>query len=118
MITKDLGAERETSKALNSPAAVRMLRQVTIERVREEVEKMVAHDTLKALQTFRCMNVLLLESIFRDGLRLSATLKHTPTRIPISTLEEPAWEPTEGSSRDALQERIEIANMEIDWECQ
>jgi tRNA nucleotidyltransferase/poly(A) polymerase len=74
-ITKRLRVDPTTLDALHSPEAADMLSCVSIERVREEIEKMFAFDTKQALILFSCLPTLTVEAIFRGGLRLSATLK-------------------------------------------
>lgn len=74
-ITKGFEAVPETWKALTSEEAAKMLDCVSVERKREEVEKMFAHDTLSALSLFRLLPMATQLAIFKGGLRLSATLK-------------------------------------------
>lgn len=74
-ITKGLVPTPETWEALTSPEAARMLSCVSVERRREEVEKMFAHNTPDALTLFGELSPDTWEAIFRGGLRLSATLK-------------------------------------------
>lgn len=74
-ITKNLSLECDTEQALYSVLAATMLNCVSIERIREELEKMLAHDTLLSLTVLAGLPQYLLEAIFRSGLRLSASLK-------------------------------------------
>jgi tRNA nucleotidyltransferase (CCA-adding enzyme) len=74
-ITKGFRIESATSTALCSGEAAQMVRCVSIERIREEIEKMVAHDTAKSILSFASLPDYLFKSIFRNNLRLSATLK-------------------------------------------
>ena len=74
-ITKGLKPTPETVAALRSDLAADMLQAVSVERIREELEKMLHHDTLRTLSTLTGMGWRMREAIFRDGLRLSATLK-------------------------------------------
>jgi tRNA nucleotidyltransferase/poly(A) polymerase len=74
MVTKNLRPDGSTSMALHSNLAVEMLAAVSVERIREEVERMFAHDTLRTLSLVDGMSGELRRAIFRDGLRLSATL--------------------------------------------
>lgn len=60
--------------ALMSDVARGMLDQIPRERVQQEMDKMFAHDTLAALAVLDEFHMLR-EAIFKDGLRLSATLK-------------------------------------------
>lgn len=75
MITKNIFAHPDTDSALVSPLALEMLMKVSIERVREELEKMFAHDTVRSVKLLANYHPQLHESIFRDGLRLMPTLK-------------------------------------------
>lgn len=74
LITKGLQAETLTGEALASFDAHKMLKKVSIERVREELEKMFAFDTTLAMELLHSYPNLL-PCIFRDGLRLMPTLK-------------------------------------------
>lgn len=76
VVTKKLAMiHSETWLALRSPESAEMLSCVSIERAREEVEKMFAADTLGTLKLFSELPEYLVKAIFREGLRLSATLK-------------------------------------------
>lgn len=75
MVTKGFVAEAETWKVLVSPEAAEMLRCVSIERVREELEKMFKADTLESMGLLSALPEATTEAIFRDGLRLAPTLK-------------------------------------------
>ena len=69
--------ERETFQAINSNFAAEMLMKVSVERIREELEKMFSVDsigTMKLLFQVFSLNSLQ-DAIFRDGLRLQPTLK-------------------------------------------
>lgn len=71
-ITKGLVPTPETWAALTSLEAARMLSCVSVERRREEVEKMFAHSTPDALTLLGELSSDMWEAIFRGGLRLSA----------------------------------------------
>jgi tRNA nucleotidyltransferase (CCA-adding enzyme) len=75
MVTKGLTAEAATDTALRSSLAVEMLSCVSLERVREELEKMFVHDTLASLRLLSSLSQEMQEAIFRGNLRLSATMK-------------------------------------------
>lgn len=75
VITKAFLMEERTHEAVCSPEAAVMLECVSVERVREELEKMLAFDTLAALDLLAGTPAWTRRAIFRDGLRLSATLK-------------------------------------------
>lgn len=74
MVTKKVRPDHKTRSALQSELAAKMLLKVSIERVREELEKMFAHDTMASMGLLDSYPELL-EVIFRDGLRLMPTLK-------------------------------------------
>lgn len=74
LITKGLQAEAETQDALYSFDAHKMLMKVSVERVREELERMFAYDTIASMELLHGYPNLL-PAIFRDGLRLMPTLK-------------------------------------------
>jgi tRNA nucleotidyltransferase/poly(A) polymerase len=73
-ITKGLKAESATSAALRSDTAFRMLKMVSAERMREELEKMFKFDTLGTIALLGSIGRMN-SAIFRDGLRLAASLK-------------------------------------------
>jgi len=74
-ITKGFRLHSLTDAALRSTTAVAMLDRVSRERVQQEMEKMFKHDTLATLRLLASLDDMMRVSIFRDGLRLSATLK-------------------------------------------
>jgi tRNA nucleotidyltransferase (CCA-adding enzyme) len=79
-ITKGFMIEQETFRALNSDFAAEMLTKVSIERIREELEKMFFVDSVGTMKLFCQLfslrgNTILQDAIFRDGLRLMPTLK-------------------------------------------
>lgn len=75
MITKKLQPVKETYEALLSQEAAEMLACVSIDRVREELEKMLAFDTLQGVKLLVSLPDYTQKMIFREGLRLSPTLK-------------------------------------------
>lgn len=75
LITKDLKAEDVTHWAIRADFAAAMLACVSVERIRDELEKMFKHDTLKALHLMGSQSPTMLKAIFRDNLRLGATLR-------------------------------------------
>lgn len=75
MVTKGLVPVVGTGLALGCPEAAGMLHKVSIERVRDEVDRMMAFDTMATLDVFAKLQRPTMQAIFRDGLRLSATLK-------------------------------------------
>ncbi len=75
VVTKYLDMDPLTRHHINSNLAADMLLKVSIERVREELERMLAFDTPCTLLLLDQLPVLVRHAIFRDGLRFSATLK-------------------------------------------
>lgn len=75
MVTKGFMFDNDTSRALRSLRAAKMLEGVAIERVFEELRKMFEHDFEVTMQTLNLMPSDLYRAIFRDGLRLTPTLK-------------------------------------------
>jgi tRNA nucleotidyltransferase (CCA-adding enzyme) len=73
-ITKGLDIEAETWKALISEFAADKLSKVSVERVREELNKMFRANTLHSLRLLGELPRHTQEAIFRDGLRLDATM--------------------------------------------
>jgi len=75
MVTKGFTPSPLTAAALTEPLAVEMLAKVSTERIREELERMFAHDTLATLAVIESMPTAMREVIFGGSLRLSATMK-------------------------------------------
>jgi tRNA nucleotidyltransferase/poly(A) polymerase len=75
MVTKSMSPDHKTRSAMDSELAARMLFKVSIERVREELEKMFAFDSVRSMSLLDGGYPALSASIFRDGLRLMPTLK-------------------------------------------
>ena len=79
IVTKGLTGDPATMDAITGAVAAEMLSCVSEERIAIEVDKMMAHDTLRSLDVLaRCPGPLL-AAIFRGRIRLAATLK-TPRR--------------------------------------
>jgi len=74
-ITKNLDIEAATWDAINSDFAAEMLMKVSVERIREELEKMFLVNTLESIWLIRDLEESVQKAIFRDGLRLAPTLK-------------------------------------------
>jgi len=72
IVTKGLHADRAAFAAITSPEAAQCLHYVSIERIREEIEKMVACNTLASIGVLAEMPACTQNAIFRNGLRLSA----------------------------------------------
>lgn len=74
-VTKGLTLDDASRLAAASDEAARMLQCVSVERVRDEVDKMMAHDTLQTLRLMSGLPAETVAAIFRNGLRLTPTLK-------------------------------------------
>ncbi len=74
-VTKGFAIHWQTQDALRSELAVSMLGRVSVERIREELERMLAHDTIYTVQILANLSDGHRKAIFRDRLRLSATMK-------------------------------------------
>ena len=74
MLTKEFGLAAETEEALFSREAAEMLKSVSVERVREELEKMLKFDSERTVALLGGADHLR-KAVFRNGLRFSATLK-------------------------------------------
>lgn len=74
VVTKGFAMEDETHWAVRSPVAVQMLSCVSVERIREELERMFAHNTMAALDMLAGLHREMRTAIFREGLRLTPTL--------------------------------------------
>ena len=75
MVVKGFDVHRDTWDAINSDFAAEMLTKVSVERIREELEKMFFADTLWSLHLMTELDPEVQNAIFRDGLRLMPTLK-------------------------------------------
>lgn len=73
-ITKGFVMTADTEMAVFSARAAKSLSRVAVERIREELVKMFRADTLASLKLLHEAPTHLVEAIFRDGLRLDATL--------------------------------------------
>lgn len=74
-ITKDMQISGEIVGVLRSQEFTDALASVSKERQREEVEKMFATDTIRAMKMFSRLPNRVMNTVFSDGLRLSATMK-------------------------------------------
>lgn len=75
MVTKGFTAVGSTWEALISKESAEMLMCVSVERVREELVKMFDGDTLEAMGLLTTLPEHTFKAIFRDGLRMTPTLK-------------------------------------------
>jgi tRNA nucleotidyltransferase/poly(A) polymerase len=75
MVVKGFDMDMDTWDAINSDFAAEMLTKVSVERIREELEKMFFANTLWSLNVLNDLNPEVQNAIFRDGLRLMPTLK-------------------------------------------
>lgn len=73
-ITKGFDISQRTRGYMQEPEIVERLVSVSKERQREEMEKMFAHDTIASLRLMEQFPKVR-DAVFRDGLRLSATMK-------------------------------------------
>jgi tRNA nucleotidyltransferase (CCA-adding enzyme) len=74
-VTKGFNMDADTWDAINSDFAAEMLTKVSVDRIREELEKMFFTNTLWSLKVLDDLNTEVRKAIFRDGLRLMPTLK-------------------------------------------
>ena len=74
-VTKGFDIDADTWDAVNSDFAAEMLLKVSVERIREELEKMFFADTLWSLDVLTSVRSSVQKAIFRDGLRLMPTLR-------------------------------------------
>jgi len=75
MVVKGFDMDMDTWDAINSDFAAEMLTKVSVERIREELEKMFFANTLWSMTVLNDLNPEVKNAIFRDGLRLMPTLK-------------------------------------------
>jgi tRNA nucleotidyltransferase (CCA-adding enzyme) len=73
MVTKGLRPTVETWDVLNSQLAADMLACVDVNRLREELDRMLAFDTLATLALLGELEERVRTALFPEGLRLSAT---------------------------------------------
>jgi len=73
-ITKGFDVEADSWEALISESSAEMLSKVSVERIREELVKMFRANTLHSLRLLGELPRHTQEAIFRDGLRLDATM--------------------------------------------
>jgi poly(A) polymerase len=74
-VTKGFNIEPNTWVAVNSDFGAEMLHKVSVERIREELEKMFLADTVFTMELLADVRRKMKQAIFRDGLRLMPTLK-------------------------------------------
>jgi len=74
-VTKGFDIEPNTWGAVNSDFAAEMLHKVSVERIRDELEKMFLADTVFTMELLADVRLTMKDAIFRDGLRLMPTLK-------------------------------------------
>lgn len=76
IVTKNLLGDENTLRAVYSRQAADMLKQVSIDRIREELEKMFEFDTVRSMHALNTMlPVPGRLAVFRDGLRLMPTTR-------------------------------------------
>jgi tRNA nucleotidyltransferase/poly(A) polymerase len=74
-VTKGLRPADATYFWTRTQLASKMLMCVSVERVREELEKMFKHDTVRSMRLLSDLPDHLTDAMFREGLRLSACLR-------------------------------------------
>jgi tRNA nucleotidyltransferase/poly(A) polymerase len=74
-ITKGMHLDNPSHQAVYSDEAAAMLQKVSIERIRDEFGKMLAHDQMATIRMVAGFHCYLQTAIFREGLRLAPTLK-------------------------------------------
>jgi len=79
-ITKDFIIADRVFEAMKQPELIKRLKEtISAERIREELHKAFAHDTLKTLRTLNTIDGVLpgfLDACFNSGLRLEPTFKN------------------------------------------
>jgi len=75
MVTKSLTPTPETFRDLQSVFAAEMLGCVSKERRREELNKMLAFDTMTSFELLASLPTITVEAILAGGLRLKATME-------------------------------------------
>lgn len=74
-ITKGMRLDNPSHRAVYSDEAAAMLQKVSVERIREELEKMLVHDQMKTIRLIADFSANLQVAVFRGGLRLTPTMK-------------------------------------------
>lgn len=76
-IVRDFTLSFDTWGVIDSVEAEQALLRdsVSVERIREELNKMLSHDTQRTIELLFSLEPTMREAIFKDGLRLEATLK-------------------------------------------
>lgn len=75
-VTKGFDVDADSWDAINSDFAAEMLSRVSVERVRDELDRMFAANTVQTMETLSDLRRSLKRAIFRDNLTLMPTLKH------------------------------------------
>jgi tRNA nucleotidyltransferase/poly(A) polymerase len=74
-ITKELDIKEDTFRILTSRSSIDMVEKNSIDRIRDELNKMFMFDTLKSVQLLSSLPLDLNKAIFRNGLWLTPTNK-------------------------------------------
>lgn len=74
-ITKDFQLEFNTHQAIRSAFATEMLAKVSVERIRDELDKMFAKNVTQTMRLLTTFDDAFLNVVFRDHLTLMPTLK-------------------------------------------
>lgn len=75
LVTLGFTADINTQAAIRGELAVRMMASVSVDRIREELEKMFDGGTVASIRVLGSLPAELQIAIFREGLRLTPTLK-------------------------------------------
>ena len=74
-ITKGFDIDSDAWNVINSAFGAAMLRKVSTERIRDELEKMFMHDSFSSMKILLELNEPFRWDIFGRGIRLMPTLK-------------------------------------------
>lgn len=74
-VTKDFVLENSTRKAIDDPEVPELLSRISEERRADELSKMMAHDSVRAINLLATLNRDLQEAVFSGRVRLTGTLK-------------------------------------------
>jgi tRNA nucleotidyltransferase/poly(A) polymerase len=73
-ITKGLWPDKEIWDTFRSDWLPELVANISRERIREELNKCLKHNTVQTFITVNALGIDMINAIFRDGLRLDATL--------------------------------------------
>ena len=75
MVTKGLMPTHETWRAMNSHEGAEALELISLERIKDELDRMFAHDTIMALHLLNSTDIRIRVAMFRGSLHMQASLK-------------------------------------------